>query len=159
METRFGKSVCHVLTVSALVLFFGGCASSSIKPVNRQAGVFFNELCAQAHVIYTVPAGTMLIIEDASAEAYNSATASIPGNPGIVDNVPVVLSLRTNPSGSEPMGSADHVIASGHSLPVSGGRTMKAYAAPGTDVLFLIGGCTVKVNTTVYFSGQLVNYP
>jgi hypothetical protein len=159
METRFGKDVCHLLTVSALVIFLGGCASTSIKPVNGHAGVFFNELCAQAHVIYTVPAGTLLIIEDASAEAYDSATASIPGNPGIVENVAVALSLRTNPSGTDPMGSADHVIVSGHSLPVSGGRTMKAYAAPGTNVLFLIGGCTVKVNTTVYFSGQLVNYP
>lgn len=130
-----------------------------IQPVNVHAGVFFNESCAQAHPIYTVPAGKLLIIEDASAQAVNSSTASIPGNPGIVEGVPALLSLRTNPTGTVDFGSADHVIVSGIGLPIGGGRTMKAYAAPETQVLFLIGGCNVTVNTNVWFSGQLVDFP
>jgi hypothetical protein len=36
---------------------------------------------------------------------------------------------------------------------------MQAYAAPGTEVLYLIGGCTVPVNTRVWFSGRLVDFP
>ncbi len=154
---------CHriiyplVLLSGVFIIVLGGCGS--IKPVNVHGGVFFNESCAQAHAIYTVQAWKLLIIEDASAQAVNSATASIPGNPGIVDNVPVTLSLRTNPTGTIEFGSADHVIVSGIGLPIGGGRTMKAYAAPGTEVLFLIGGCTVNVNTNVYFSGRLVDFP
>ena len=147
-----------MLVLSAALLFLGGCVNS-IEPVNVSGGVFFDQSCAQVHVIYTVPQGKLLIIEDASARAVNSATASIPGNPGVVDGVPVNLSLRTNPSGIVDMGSADDIITHGVGLPVGGGRTMKAYAAPGTEVLFLLGGCNVDVNTTVHFSGKLVDYP
>ncbi len=147
----------RLVVLGAASFLSGGC--SSIQPVNVAGGVFFNELCAQAHAIYTVPAGKLLIIEDASAQAVNSATASILGNPGIVDSVPVNLSLRTNPTGTITFGSADHVIVGGVGLPIAGGRKVKAYAAPGTEVLFLLGGCTVKVNTNVHFSGHLVDFP
>lgn len=157
----FGKpyiNFCSFLVLGATLLLFGGC-SNSIEPVNVNGGVFFNQSCPRAHAIYTVPQGKLLIIEDASARAVNSATASIPGNPGIVDSVPVNLSLRTNPTGIIDIGSADHIIVHGVGLPIGGGRTMKAYAAPGTEVLFLLGGCNVDVNTTVHFSGKLVDYP
>jgi hypothetical protein len=148
-----------VLRVSAcgFALILAACAST--QPVNVAGGVFFNQSCAQAHKIYTVPTGKLLIIEDASASAVDSASASTPNNPGIVPNVPVLMALRTNPSGIVPMGSADHVIVAGVGLPIAGGRTVKGYAAPGTDVLFLLGGCTVPVNTNVHFSGELVSYP
>ena len=149
---------CRFLVLGAASLFFAGCGNS-IEPVNVNGGVFFDQSCPRAHAIYTVPQGKLLIIEEASARAVNSATASIPGNPGIVDSVPVNLSLRTNPTGTIDMGSADHIIVHGVGLPRGGGRTMKAYAAPGTEVLFLLGGCNVEVNTTVYFSGKLVDYP
>jgi hypothetical protein len=89
----------------------------------------------------------------------DSATASQPGNPGIVDGIHVTLSLRTNPTGTIPIGSADHVIVSTVGLPAGGGRKVKGYAAPGTQVLFLLGGATVNVNMTVYFSGRLVDDP
>lgn len=135
----------------------GACAS--IQPVNVAGGVFFNQSCPQAHPIYTVPQGKLLIIEDASARAVNASTASIPGNPGIVANVPVTLALRTNPTGTIAFGSADHVIVESVGLPSGGGRVIQGYAAPGTQVLFLLGGCTVDVNTVVYFSGRLVNFP
>jgi hypothetical protein len=137
----------------------GGCATAPLEPVNVAGGVFFNQPAPQAHAIYTVPAGKLLIIEDASAYAANSATASIPGNSGIVDDVPVQLSLRTNPTGTINFGSADHLIVSQVGLPAGGGRRVKAYAAPGTQVLFLVGGATVNVNTTVHFSGRLVDFP
>jgi hypothetical protein len=91
----------------------------------------------------------VLIIEDASAQAVDSASASTPGNPGIVPNVTVKMSLRTNPSGTVPFGSADHMIVAGIHLPISGGRKPKGYAAPGTQVLFLVGRCTVPVNTVL----------
>ena len=129
------------------------------QPVNVAAGVFFNQSCAQAHSIYTVPQGKLLVIEDASALAVSSASASSPGDPGIVPNVPVVMALRTNPTGTIPIGSADHVIVGGVGLPISGGRTVKGYAAPETNVLFLLQFCTVPVNANVYFSGYLVDYP
>jgi hypothetical protein len=135
-----------------------GCTTVD-PPVNVAAGVFFNQLCAQSHVVYQVPAGKLLIIEDASAEAFDSATASEPGNPGIVDGVFTALSLRTNPTGTVPFGSADHVIVAGRGLPLAGGRTLRAYAAPGTEVVYQIGGCTVPVNTRVWFAGRLVDFP
>jgi hypothetical protein len=109
-------------------------------------------------VIYQVPADRLLVIDDASAEAFDSATANIPGNPGIVDNVFTVLSLRTNPS-TVNFGSADHVIVAGRGLSLAGGRTVQAYAAPGTEVVYQIGGCTVPVNTRVWFSGRLIDLP
>ena len=146
-----------LFVLCAAFILLGGC--NSIKPVNVNGGVFFNQACPQAHAIYTVPEGKLLIIEDASAHAVNSATASIPGNPGIVDNIPVNLSLRTNPTGTVDFGSADHSIVNGVGLPIGGGRTMKAYAAPKTEVLFLLGGCTVNVNTVVWFTGRLVDFP
>jgi len=150
--------------IAGLLTLMGGCTIvdpvnvAAGNPVNVAAGVFFNEVCAQSHVIYQVPTGKLLIIEDASAEAYDAATASIPGNPGIVDNVFIDLSLRTNPF-TVNFGSADHVIVAGRGLPIAGGRTMRAYAAPGTDVLYLIGGCTVAVNTRVSFAGRLIDVP
>ncbi len=147
----------RAVMLGAFLALLASC--TSVDPVNVAGGVFFDQSCAQAHAIYTVPAGKLLIIEDASAAAVNSATAAIPGNPGIVPDVPVRMSLRTNPTGTIPFGSADHVIVNGVGLPIGGGRTMKGYAAPGTQVLFLIGGCTVDVNVNVYFSGQLVDFP
>jgi len=145
------------IILGALLAFLTSCAS--VEPVNVFGGVFFNQSCAQAHPIYTVPAGKLLIIEDASVSAVNSATASIPNNPGIVADIPVKMSLRTNPTGTIPFGSTDHIIVSGVGLPIAGGRTIKGYAAPGTQVLFLLGLCTVDVNTSIYFSGRLVDYP
>lgn len=157
MENKYHSGIYRfILFVTALVILVG---CNSIEPVNVNGGVFFNQTCPRVHIIYTVPKGKLLIIEDASAQAVNSATAAISGNPGIVDDVPVNLSLRTNPTGTINFGSADHNIVSGVGLPIAGGRTMKAYAAPETDILFLIGGCTVNVNTNVWFSGQLVDYP
>ena len=38
-------------------------------------------------------------------------------------------------------------------------RTVRGYGAPNTEVLFLIGGCTVPVNAAVWFSGRLVDFP
>ena len=143
--------------LAGLLTLVSGCTTVD-PPVNVAAGVFFNELCAQSHVIYQVPADRLLVIDDASAEAFDSATANIPGNPGIVDNVFTVLSLRTNPS-TVNFGSADHVIVAGRGLPLAGGRTMQAYAAPGTEVVYQIGGCTVLVNTRVWFSGRLIDLP
>ena len=142
----------------AAIILVAGCTTVD-PPVNVAAGVFFHQLCAQSHVIYQVPAGKLLVIEDASAEAFDSATASIPGNPGIVDNVFTALSLRTNPSGTVDFGSADHVIVAGRGLPLAGGRTVQAYAAPGTEVVYQIGGCTVPVNTRVWFAGHLIDFP
>ena len=135
-----------------------GCTTVD-SPVNVAAGVFFNQLCAQSHVIYQMPAGKLLVIEDASAEAFGSATASIPGNPGIVDNVFSALSLRTDPTGTVEFGSADHMIVAGRGLPLAGGRTLQAYAAPGTAVVYQIGGCTVPVNTRVWFCARLMICP
>ena len=140
-----------------VLICIGGC--TTVDPVNVAGGVFFNQLCAQSHVVYQVPAGKLLIIEDASAAAFDAASATIPGAPGLVDDVFVDLSLRTNPSGMVDFGSADHVIVAGRGLPLAGGRTLQAYAAPGTDVLYLIGGCTVAVNTQVWFSGRLIDSP
>lgn len=149
--------IFRVLVLGAAGILVGAC--SSIQPVNVAGGVFFNQSCPQAHAIYTVPPGKLLIIEDASARAVNAATASIPGNPGIVAGIPVTLALRTNPTGTIAFGSADHMIVEGVGLPIGGGRVMKGYAAPGTQVLFLLGGCIVDVNTVVHFSGRLVDFP
>jgi hypothetical protein len=132
---------------------------SAAEPVNVAGGVFFNQSCPRSHSIYTVPAGKLLVIEDASALAVSSASASTPGDPGIVANVPIIMSLRTNPTGTIPFGSADHVILGDVGIPISGGRAMQAYAAPGTNVMFLLQLCTVPVNANVYFSGYLVDYP
>jgi len=156
MIGRHHTSPRLLVVLGSVAVLLGACGS--IRPVNVHGGVFFNEACPQAHAIYTVPAGKLLIIEDASAHAVNSATASTPGNPGIVAGIPIGMSLRTNPTGSIPFGSADHVIVSGVGLPIGGGRTVTGYAAPETQVLFLLGGCTVTVNTDVYFSGRLVDF-
>ena len=152
MFTRWILLMTTALTLSS-------CTDAPLEPVNVQAGVFFDQSCASSHVIYTVPQGKLLILEDASASAVESATASIPNNPGIVPNVPINLSLRTNPSGTIPIGSADHIIVGNVGLPAAGGRKIKGYAAPGTNILYLIGGCTVDVNTRVNFSGRLVDFP
>ncbi|MGH7543955.1 MAG: hypothetical protein ACREK7_08435 [Gemmatimonadota bacterium] len=130
-----------------------------LEPVNVSPQVFFNQTCASTHVIYTVPAGKLLVIEDASALAVNAATASDPSNPGILPNVPVNLELRTNHAGGS-FGSADHTIVSGIGVPLSGGRTMRAYGAPDTNVLFMIGGCPsgVTLNAKVSFTGHLLDF-
>lgn len=130
------------------------------EPINVSPQVFFNQPCPSSHAIYPVPAGKLLVIEDASARAVNAATASDPDNPGILQNVPLHLELRTNPA-RESFGSADHTIVSGIGIPLGGGRTVRAYAAPETDVLFLIGGCSagVSLNVTVSFAGQLLDFP
>ncbi|MGB7158517.1 MAG: hypothetical protein WBD40_10660 [Tepidisphaeraceae bacterium] len=154
-----GHRITCVVALVAGSIFAGGCATAPLEPVNVAGGVFFNQMGGQAHAIYTVPAGKLLIIDDASAHASNSSTASTVGNPGVVKDMPVEMSLRTNPSGIESMGSADHVIVSEIGLPAGGGRRVRAYAAPGTQVLFLIGGNTVTVNATVHFAGRLVDYP
>lgn len=146
----------RTIAAGLIGVFLLGC--TSVEPVNVQAGVFFNESCPQAHPIYQVPAGKLLIIEDASARAVDAATASIPTDPGIVPGQPVTLSLRTNPTGTVPFGSADHIIVGGIGLPIAGGRPMTGYAAPGSEVLFLVGGCTVNLNTQVYFSGRLIDF-
>ena len=148
----------RVLTlVLALIL---PATAQAIEPVNVN-DTFLNVACAQAFPIYEVPKGRLLIIEDASALAVDSESASNPKDPGIVANVPLRLSLRTNPSGQASFGSADHIIVAGIGLPLAGGRTVIGYAAPGTEVLYLVGGCQlgVKVNTSVYFAGELVPYP
>ena len=144
------------IAAAAMILAGGWTAGD---PVNVAGGVYFNQLCAQSHVVYQVPAGKLLVIDDASAEAFDAASANIPGNPGIVEDVFVDLSLRTNPTGTVGFGSADHVIVAGRGLPLAGGRTMQAYAAPGTEVVYQIGGCTVPVNTRVWFSGRLIDFP
>ena len=161
MERRCRGITLRVLTLGAAGALMGACSSIQpvIQPVNVAGGVFFNQPCPSVHAIFTVPQGKLLIIEDASARAVNAATASIPGNPGIVPGVPVTLSLRTNPTGTIPFGSADHIVVEGVGLPIGGGRTVTGYAAPGTEVLFLLGGCIVDVNTVVHFSGRLVDFP
>ena len=130
-----------------------------LEPVNVTPQVFFNQTCASTHVIYTVPAGKLLVIEDASALAVNAATASDPNNPGILPNVPAHLQLRTNHGGGS-FGSADHTIVSGIGVPLAGGRAMRAYGAPETNVLFMIGGCQfgVTLNATVSFTGHLLDF-
>lgn len=130
----------------------------SIRPVNVQR-TFLNQTSPQAQVIYTVPARSLLIIEDASARAVDSATASTVGNPGIVPNVPVHIELRTNPTGTIAWGSADHTIVAGIGLPIGGGRRLIGYAAPRTDVLVLLGGSNRTLNFTVSFTGRLIRYP
>jgi hypothetical protein len=137
----------------------GDVVSDSFEPVNVFGGVFFNQRGGTSQTIYEVPAGKLLIIEDASAEAVDAATATTPGHQGIVAIMPLTMKLRTNPYNTAPGGSADHIIVHSVSLPAGGGRTMRAYAAEGTEVHFLIGGNTVEVNTTVYFAGRLVTPP
>ena len=108
----------------------------------------------------TVPAGKLLVIEDASSLAVNAANASDPNNPGILANVPVHLQLRTNHDAGSVVGG-DHTIVSGIGLPTAGGRTMRAYGVPESNVLFMIGGCPsgVTVNATVSFTGHLLDSP
>ncbi|MGH2544384.1 MAG: hypothetical protein ACRDIB_16450, partial [Ardenticatenaceae bacterium] len=157
--TYMGKQstgVGNAIVLSALLGLLSACGT--VDPVNVAGGVFFDQSCPRAHAIYTVPEGKLLIIEDASASAVNAATSSS-GHPIIVNNVPITLALRTNPTGTIPIGSADHVIVNDVGLPNGGGRAVTAYAAPETQVLFLIGGCTVDVNANVYFAGRLVDFP
>ncbi len=131
--------------------------TSAGDPINVAPQVFFNQSCPQAHAVYTVPAGKRLIVDDASATAVDAASASDPNDPGIVPNVPVHLSFRTNPTGTIPWGSADHTIVHQVGLPAGAGRLVTGYAEAGTDILFLIGGCTVPINVTFKFSGRLVD--
>ena len=118
--------------------------------------VFLYQQSPQALVIYTVPAGSLLILDDASGEVVDSATASMPGHPGIIPDVPVYLGLRTNPSGTVDFGSADHTVVGGIGLPIFGGRRVRGYAAPGTDVLVLLGGSNRTLNFSISFAGHLV---
>ncbi len=131
----------------------------ALEPVTVSPQVFFNQTCASTHVIYTVPAGKLLVIEDASALAVDAATASDPSNPGILPNVPVHLELRTNHAGGS-IGSGDHTIVGGIGVPLAGGRAMRGYGAPETNVLFMIGGCPlgVTLNATVSFTGHLLDF-
>ena len=152
----------HWTLWAALVGLIGavGCSGPDpLEPVNVSPQVFFGQQCPRSHVVYSVPAGKRLIIDDASATAVDSASASVLGDPGIRPDVPVHLSFRTNPSGTVPWGSADHTIVHQVGLPAGGGRQVTAYAESGTDILFLIGGCTVPVNATFKFSGRLVDAP
>jgi hypothetical protein len=144
--------------IAAALLSLTGVCTAAESPVNVAAGVFLNELCPQNHVIYQVPADRLLVIEDASAEAFDAATAGDPGAPRIIEGVFTMLSLRTNPN-TVNFGTADHVIAAGRGLPLAGGRTMQAYAAPGTEVVYQIKGCTVPLNTQVWFAGRLIDSP
>jgi hypothetical protein len=126
----------------------GGCTTVD-PPVNIAAGVFFSQLCAPSHVIYQVPADRLLVIGDASAEGVDAASASMPGNPGIVENVFTVLSLRTNPSGTVSFDSTDHVIAAARDPPLASGRTMQAYAAPATRVGIRRAGCRAGLSDNI----------
>lgn len=151
----------RALALSSMALTACGAAQpgQALDPINVTPQVFFNQTCASTHVIYTVPAGKLLVIEDASALAVNAPTASDPTNPGILPNVPVNLQLRTNPTG-QGFGSADHTIVSRVGVPVSGGRTLRGYGAPESNVLFMIGGCPsgVTLNVKVSFTGHLLDF-
>jgi hypothetical protein len=154
--------VARALVLSTLVMATACEAAppgQPLDPVNVSPQVFFNQTCATTHVIYTVPAGKLLVIEDASAMAVDAATASDPNDPGILPNVPVHLELRTNHAG-ESFGSGDHTIVSAIGVPLAGGRAMRAYGAPETNVLFMIGGCPlgVTLNATVSFTGHLLDF-
>ena len=151
--------VARALVLSTLVMATACEAAppgQALDPVNVSPQVFFNQTCATTHVIYTVPAGKLLVIEDASAMAVDAATAN---DPGILPNVPVHLELRTNHAG-ESFGSGDHTIVSAIGVPLAGGRAMRAYGAPETNVLFMIGGCPlgVTLNATVSFTGHLLDF-
>jgi hypothetical protein len=130
------------------------------EPVNVQSQVVFNASSPTTQPIYTVPDGKMLIIEDASAGAFDSATASNPGGSALVPTTYCELALATNINVFPPLfGPGVHVIAAGVGLPMVGGRRMRGYAAPGSTVFFQISNCFVKVNAIVSFSGRLVDYP
>jgi hypothetical protein len=159
MSSPLVKSSSHVTTRSVAMLAAAlGVACAPLQPVNVRAGTFPSQICAQTHPIYTVPAGKLLIIEDASASAVE-ASASSSDNPAIVANIPVNMYIRTHAARKTDVGSADHIVATGIGLPISGGRTLRAYAGPGTQVLFIVGGCTVPVSAGVSFSGRLVDFP
>lgn len=128
-----------------------------MEPIHVAGGAFLNQACPQSHTIYTVPDGKLLIIEDASAGAFDSATASSFSNPGIVANACAHLGLSTV-AGADAS-HVGHTIVARVGLPVVGGRTMRVYAAPGTEVRFTIEGCKIPLNVDVSFSGQLVDFP
>ncbi|MGH7573307.1 MAG: hypothetical protein ACREMK_15900 [Gemmatimonadota bacterium] len=134
-------------------------AGQPLEPISVSPQVFFNQTCASTHIVYTVPAGKLLVIEDASALAVNAATASDPNDPGILPNVPVHLELRTNHDAGTIV-SGDHTIVGGVGVPIAGGRIMRAYGVPESNVLFMIGGCPsgVTLNATVSFTGHLLDF-
>lgn len=151
----------RALAVSVVVLA-AACEAAPVQPlepISVSPQVFFNQTCATTHVVYTVPAGKLLVIEDASALAVDTATASDPNNPGILPNVPVHLELRTNHNAGSVV-SGDHTIVSGLGLPIAGGRFMRAYGVPESNVLFMIGGCPfgVTLNAKVSFTGHLLDF-
>jgi hypothetical protein len=115
------------------------------------SGAYLNVSCPFTTVIYTVPAGKLLVIEDASASAVSAANPS-----GIDPTIDVLLGLITNIFEGLDVGSSFIVQSIG--VPAGGGRTMRAYAGPETDVRFSVGGCPANVNATVSFSGQLVDF-
>jgi hypothetical protein len=125
----------------------------AIQPVHviGGSGAYLNVSCPFTTVIYTVPAGKLLLIEDASASAVSAANPS-----GIDPTIDVQLGLITNIVEGLDIGRSFIVQSIG--VPMGGGRTMRAYAGPETDVHFSVGGCPANVNATVSFSGQLVDF-
>lgn len=126
---------------------------AAIQPVHviGGSGAYLNVSCPFTAVIYTVPAGKLLVIEDASASAVSAANPS-----GIGPTIDVLLGLITNIFEGLDVGSSFIIQSIG--VPAGGGRTMRAYAGPETDVRFSVGGCPANVNATVSFSGQLVDF-
>ena len=119
--------------------------------VGNSATTFLNRPCPTFTSIYTVPAGKLLIIDDASAGAVAAANPNAPD-----PNISVHLDLATT---TDTSNRVDNTIVGGVGVPVEGGRTMKAYAGPGTDVNFIIARCTSNVNASVRFNGRLIDFP
>ena len=128
-----------------------------IEPVLVSSSNFLDKTCAFRSSIYTVPVGKLLIIDDASATFVDSASASTLGDPGIVDNVVIGVSLDTKLLTTD-LNTTSHIILGQRGLPARGGRRMRAYAGPNTEVFFSIRGCTVSVNGNVSFSGRLIDF-
>lgn len=147
------KSSSLLFTCVVLATMAGCTDQLGGEPVSvgNSATTFLNRPCPTFTPIYTVPAGKLLIIEDASAGAVSAANPNAP-NP----NISVHLDLATTTDSSNRV---DNIIVGGVGVPVDGGRTMKAYAGPGTEVNFIIAGCTSNVNASVRFNGRLINYP
>ena len=121
--------------------------AESLNAVTSGAHVFLNVQCAGSLVLYTVPEGFMLVVEDVNASGNRSSASNT-----IVEEPGASLSLRTSFDGTFTWTR----IAWGNHLPITGGRIAKTYADPESEVRLSVEGCSQPMNVTGSFSGRLI---
>ena len=127
----------------------GDVMPASIEPVTHGIEIFPGVTCPMTpETVLVVPAGKLLVIEDASVRITDSS------NPAAVIAMPGLHAFFVTRITGQ---NAKVTIIGGNQVPISGGRPMTAYNGGNQAVTFEVEGCTGTVDAELSFWGQLLD--